>query len=203
MKYLMMLAVAVLSIGCEKQSNTQTVHQDQQKTATPLVPTVTSPTELSLDQSVSQCSTIEMFQQLMDQWEWEQLVEVGPVSTATSRKLFALLVAGTPYEDQVIAVGQFAAYTGDTELLRKSVYTYFGSAEGEAKMGYVERFIMNHPHLFFSLPDAEHLWHEAGGAELGFDYPDAIKKILDDFAFSSLVAQNLLIDINANEADPH
>jgi hypothetical protein len=129
------------------------------------------------------------------------LVSHGPVSTRTSRAIFDLIVKGSNNEGDIIALGHFAAYTGDTELIRKMVYTYFGSAEGEAKTGYLERFLLHHPHLFFSLPDTYELWSHAGGAELGLDYPEEVERVATQFAFSTLDAKKILADITAHKGE--
>lgn len=76
------------------------------------------------------------------------------------------------YENGCFAVGHLAAISGNSDLLRKMVLTYFGDCEAEMKGSYVEKFIQHYPKRFFAMPDAWELWQKADGAEWCCDYTD-------------------------------
>jgi hypothetical protein len=154
-----------------------------------------------LENSLSRATTINEIVIIIEGQAPDCLIKHGPITTKTSRKIFDILVNNKNEQDCVISIGRFAAYTGDVELLREIVFSYFGDAEGEAKTGYLERFIINHSHLFFSLPDSVEMWNYAGGAASGLDYPEEIENIVSKFAYSSDKAKKILADIISNKMD--
>lgn len=122
---------------------------------------------------------------------------IGPVPVYVARQAFKSIIPeeDAPVDDYCWPVGHLAAISGDVELLRKMVYTYFGSAEGELKGGYIEEFLQYNPELFFSLPDTLELWNHAGGAQWCCDYPDLTIPIVHHFSFNTADAKRIFDDI--------
>ncbi len=105
------------------------------------------------------------------------------------------------YENWTGFVSHLAAISGDVELLRMMVTTYFGSATGECKGWWIEEFLQYNPDLFFSLPDTLELWNHAGGAPWCCNEPEVTIPIVRDFASSTRDAQRILDDITADIHD--
>jgi hypothetical protein len=124
---------------------------------------------------------------------------LGPLSEGLAQKAIGFACA-VKSEYEWAMVGHLAAVSGNADLLRFMVRTYFGEAEAEEKGQYVEEFLRYNPRLFFSLPDAWRLWQKVGGAQDCCNDPDKTVPVLKRYSPTSRAARLMLADVRKTVA---